>query len=560
MKKIVVLAVLMASMAMGAERYDRVDLLGEKVYFPKRNSEYIEELLNENTDDSFLELAWFYSELGYDKSGLEYIKEYKGNDRVKKAVTYHKLGAYNEEVEVIEILYDNLTEEEIRNCYEYILKISEDGKIILPEKYNSFKVYYLTYLLRNDLEFSNFFNRNTWTEEEESYIKELLAGYNLRESKWLDKVYQSIANPKERLEKAYAEIYNLEDTEGYERYFEIQKEAGIKISEKNDFELLHRYEYEGKTEEYSELYNKILKEAVDADDFDKMMSLYIVKGDYRLAYNLALEDEGMHFKFINILSKTADRNLVERAIADFEEKYPENRFGQEIKGIKINLVQDEYEKIDILKKYLEEKYSEKLLKEYLRLVNNINGQEEKNKIVEEYLFGKGMETDYLLREFINYNKDKDRFLDKLQLLSDISYYFYYSQENKKSIDKKYEKEYINYLFERGEFKEAAKYKTKLDYSQYAQLIGRGYDKLKSEANKKYPFALEWADMNDIKYFYLNEDYTYTQDIAEKIMELERRTAAEDYYLMKYYEQSGESDKAYEIGKKLGRRYLLKEEK
>ena len=74
------------------ERYELVELNNKKVYFPKENKAYIEELLESKDPDKLLYIADFYTEFHEDELAYYYFNSYTGYNSEFKARIANKLG------------------------------------------------------------------------------------------------------------------------------------------------------------------------------------------------------------------------------------------------------------------------------------------------------------------------------------------------------------------------------------------------------------------------------------------------------------------------------------
>ncbi len=556
MKKIVLMFLLVISGLIANKKYELIYLLEEPVYFPKSKSDYLNDLLNSEDKESLLDLALYYSRSGRKEAALNYLDEYSGDRKWVQAELYNNFGQYEKELLVLEEYFSYLEEEEYRSLYEYIIKLKEEHNLQLEPKYDNFNIFYLTSLVDKPNEFYEFYNSHTWTQKEKNYFEGVLFNINLRENEKLREVYFDIATNDKKLMKTYGDIYSLEDTEGYNIYFALQEELGVEIEVKNDFELLHKLRYKGKKEKYEILYEKVLNEIVANMEYDKLMTLYFISGNYKLAYNLALEREEFHFQILDKFRLNNEKEAVLRAIEDFKSLYPNSKYDENLILIELSLQEGDKEKLEVLSRYFSFYYNNRLARDYLRMIKNTGNVELLRETLEEFILEKGIEKDFLLKEYIELIEGTPDYLEKVKQLSDKKYYFQVVYNGKLKVEPYYEKEYVNYLLAIDEIESIREYKDNLSFGQYRKLVNMGYSEYKVEARSKYPLEELWMDFNSIKYFYLNKNYLYDGDIAEKLTEKETRSGAEDYYLMKYYEQSGNGKKANEIRRRLSRRYPI----
>ena len=205
----------------------------------------------------------------------------------------------------------------------------------------SFEIFYLTSILNNSSEFKSYYFLNSWTEEDKKYIEKILFDKEFDSDENFFYVYNDVADSKRKLEKAYKEIKGYEDSVAYFSYFRMQDELGMDISPENDFELLQKYKYMEEKELQSKLYEKMIGEYLVEGKEDKLMTLYFIDENYKLAYNLALKNENLHFKFLEkLLKDNLDEDLLLRALSDFENKYPKNSHLKRLTEIKASLIKD----------------------------------------------------------------------------------------------------------------------------------------------------------------------------------------------------------------------------
>ncbi len=556
MKKIVLMFLLVISGLIANEKYELIYLLEEPVYFPKSKSDYLNDLLNSEEKESLLDLALYYSKNDKKETALYYLDEYDGDRKWAQAELYNNFGEYEKEIEVLQEYFSYLDEDQYRNLYDYIIKVKNEHNLRLGQKYDNFNIFYLTNLLDKPNEFYDYYKNNQWTDEEKEYLEELLFEINLRENRKLREVYFDIASNDRKLMKTYGDIYSLEDVEGYRNYFSLEEELGVEVEVKNDFELLHKLKYKKEKDKYNILYEKILKEIVSTMEYDKLMTLYFISGNYKLAYNLALENEEFHFQFLDNFRLNNDKEAVLKAMNDFKELYPNSKYEENLLLIELTLQESDEDKLEVLKRYFAKYYNNRLARDYLRIIKNMADLDLLKVTLEEFILEKGVEKDFLLKEYIGLIEGSPDYLEKVKQLSNKKYYFQMVYEGNLKIEPYYEEEYINYLLSIDKIENIKKYKDNLSFDQYRKLINMGYSDYKVEARNKYPLEELWMDYNSIKYFYLNKNYLYDGEIAEKLVNKEARSGAEEYYLMRYYEQSGNENKANEIRMKLSRRYPL----
>ena len=127
------------------ERYELVELNNKKVYFPKENKAYIEELLESKDPDKLLYIADFYIEFHEDELAYYYFNSYTGYNNEFKAEIAKKLGVelVTKELEIesykVEDKYKGYNEinslNEIEKYFSYFKNGGTEGKNIYEKLY-----------------------------------------------------------------------------------------------------------------------------------------------------------------------------------------------------------------------------------------------------------------------------------------------------------------------------------------------------------------------------------------------------------------------------------------
>lgn len=175
MKIIITFLLLVTYIFSQVERYELVNLSNKKVYFPKANKAYLEELFNTEDKDSLLYLAEFYTEMGEDEIALGYYNSYDGYNKDLREKIAAKLGV---EVENIPIKNEVIPEFEKYKDY-FNIKNIEDLKAYL--KYFSLNL--------NDFEKNSYeklieFKFQKKTEEFNSLITTLFSDAQIRKNEY----------------------------------------------------------------------------------------------------------------------------------------------------------------------------------------------------------------------------------------------------------------------------------------------------------------------------------------------------------------------------------------
>lgn len=534
MKKIFVYLTLFSTL-FAVERYELLKILDQDVYFPKNNGAYIEELLEDKSEESLLLISELYTKLNYKDTALRYLEEYKGENKLKKAEIYEALGEFEKELQIL--LDMNLNaREEMEVFYNKVKKLSEEDKVNLGYNYNSFELFYLMSKLEDLEEFVKVYKEYEWSQEDKIYIEKVLYNIEFNADVKLKEIYIELAGERKYFSKIYNEIKSYEDTESYRMYFALQDELGIDIEAENNFELLQKYIYNNEEDKIESLYEKMLKTFLAENNKEKLMSLYFVNNNYKLAYNLALENEKLHFKFLNkLFVNEKNEEILKRALEDFKNKYQKTIYVEEIFIFEMKL--EKGKNLESYMNYLRSRYSEKILKAYIKEAGKLNDKSEVLKNIEYLIFEKGIVNSEILNAYV-YLAGKNN-TSKLMLLSNKDYYFSKLMEDGKDIPKFLENEYMEYLEKNSFSKEFLKYK----------------NNFKEDKNKENTDIVK--NEEGIKYFYLNDSYIFLVDIAEKLEEKAKLNYAEEYYLMKYYKQEGiKEEEEKNLKKKLEKMYYF----
>lgn len=517
------------SVLSAVDRYEVLTILDDKVYFPKSNASYIEELLVDSGEESLLALSDFYCELGYKDASLKYLEAYKGKNRAKVAEIYDKLGEYNKELNILMEIKPQ-TKEEYKVLFDKLKEISEKSGIDFGYEYSSFEIFYLTSMLNNSGNFKSYYSMNSWTEEDKRYIENLLFDKEFNLDQNFFYVYNDVADSKRKLEKAYKEIKGYEDNEAYFSYFRMQDELGMDVTPESDFELLQKYKYKGETELQNQLYGKMLNKYLAEGKEDKLMTLYFIDENYKLAYNLALQNESLHFKFLEgLLKESSDEDMLIRAISDFEKKYPKNSYLKRLTEIKASLIKDAGKKLDVYAEFFKQDFDWMILLDYVALYEEIKEEQDTLKLLEYFIFDRGIEEGYLVEKYIAMSSVDENTVNKLMLLNDKKYYFEEAEKLGLVIPFFIDKEYKAYLNMNSDVSTTM-------VSNERKLLEEG---------------------SGFAYFYFQPDFVYSADKVELLELKGKLNSAEEYYLMKYYEQEEiKVEEAEKLSEKLNKYYLF----
>ncbi|OQY10194.1 MAG: hypothetical protein B6I28_01490 [Fusobacteriia bacterium 4572_132] len=540
-KQFLIICLVMVSIIYGEESDDYIEnnFLNEKIYFPKRTSNYINDLLNRNDMESYYELSKAYIKLGKKEAARSYLKEYEKTSKeyLKIADIYEELEEYEKEIKMIEKYFLEATLQEKEMIYDYIKKIVEEKKIDLDiSRFKVTRYEKLRNLLEEEKEYMAYYNKENWTEEENFKIKKDLLSLNLKKNKAQKELYFKLASKYEKLEYMYSVIEDISDLNGFYKYFELAEELGLIVKFKDNYEKLYYLKWKDAEEEYKDLEKEILDEEISKGkeakrDYNKLYKLYIINHNMKLLFNLALENEEYFYEFI--VRNIKNKKYKEILIRNFIEKYPKSNKLIKLKEITIKNETDEMKKIEIINKVLENKFSSVLFDEKLRILEKMEQESEYEKELKNHIFMDYQDEKYI-KKYIKLLKNQNRIEElytELQKLNDKKYFFDIAIDNNYKIPSQYKKELIEYYMQNKMYEELMEYKKDLTYEQYAILYDEKQYQFIQSAREKYPLKKEWMDIGELKYIYFNRNFDkYDEDTINKVLDKSDKSDVEIYYL------------------------------
>lgn len=542
LKKILVLSLILTfkGMAIEPSYYQEVEALNDRMYFPKTDTRYIDELVKSDFEDRNYELAVAYLKLGKAKTSGKYIQMYEVNGDPKKLVDYYKMARNYTKLETY---LDELLETQDRDGkikYKILIedKIIDDSIPLNREKYQVNRIEKLVYLRDRDDEFKEFFNSNRWNQAEiDKIVKELS---NMELSGKAKELFDMFASDDQKLEKEYRRIQGVEDINGYMNYYTYATTLGIKPQIKMDIENIYYLSYlEDKTLDLE--IDKLVKTYILEEDREKLKIIYNFRAN-NLAkdYLLSVDDEVAYF---DLLDRGAEEEVSSKKLK-YLDTYPESKYYIEVyRDLFVN-------GSDETKDYLITRYPNTSL-----------------EVIDEYKYSKLMveEKKIYLKEKIA--KGDLAYLDRYVLLLEetgieverelrdinVEAYFRYQEKNNQDIDKVFIDEYIEYLVEKGDRKFLYKYRENLTKNQLESL-SKGSKEMLDYYKLRYP--LETIDETKFRYIYFS-DTPKIEQLEAKVMESkEELTPQENYLLAVYYYDIEDFVSSYRSTLKLIKKYKL----
>lgn len=238
--------------AASSEYYKEARIGEEVIYFPKSDTEYIDDLTEKGGAESYYELAMAHLKLNEKGTADIYIERYKEVERdLKKLLRYYRLqGDYGKVEEELKALMAE-ADEETRLRYRILIEDEVVAKEI-PIDISSYSVGRVERLfyLRNDEEgFKKYFNGQRWKRSEIDELIGRLKRERLDKGSSADKLFNMFASDRDKAEREYLKIEGAEDIGGYSSYFAYAEKVGVKPDLKSQLEKKYYLEYrEGKLE------------------------------------------------------------------------------------------------------------------------------------------------------------------------------------------------------------------------------------------------------------------------------------------------------------------------
>lgn len=549
-------------------KYEEVSVLGEKVYFPKKTSEYLIELLENENIETYYDIAKVYITLHEFSAAENFVKQYEleSDNYLKISELYHLMSNYNKEIEFIDKYLENpLEHRDILTYSDYSLKLINEKNLDIPiEKYNLSKLERLSIYLDNPSEYYDYFIANEWNEQEKIYIVNEIKGKK-SDLPFFTRILIILASSEEIEEIYYENISSIVDITGYSSYFTLLEQNSNLNSFRNDFEKFHylRHKNDITFEFYKE---KLAYDLAVKEDERGLQSLYRIEPDFKLLYNLALVNDKSCYEFIlNRINSGLDEENILKLIDIFNINFPESEFLGDILKLKLDYIVAENERLELIDNYLNSNSDIEKNIDFILMKLEILLAQDKKKLAEE-IVSKLIFSSYEKRELIEFYSNLleqtgrvEELIVNLKKLNDKSYYIEKSVHYSYSVDKIYEDVLISYYFEKGEYQNLLDYKDKLTFEMYDKLLKSGWSEFLEAALSNYSLREEWIDKHEFKYFFFDQAYDYKNEFKiTEIFEKAKRTDAETYYLAKYYELIGDFEKSSELLEELEKEYILSE--
>ena len=308
----VLLSFLVFTMEISAkiERYFLSDLNGVKVYFPKDNKTYINEIMNSNDKDKLLYLADMYSEINEEELALYYFNSYKGFNWDFKKKIGEKLGMdfytkefsqknYPEEKEYSN--YFRINSLDSLYSYSQYFSTKEDKEKNIYEKLFKYK------FEKNDKEFTELYEILEKSVKEKNIPEEVFVFQILKEDFEGAKItsfskaelffdlinYMNLTNVDKSIIKSFVEEFKNSFGNKYQKEI-LTFEINYLLSDSEKVEAIEQYLKESFDDELFEIYFKtsqnlvFLKAYIYDLVFEKRNEKYI---NYLISLDRTYEDE-----------------------------------------------------------------------------------------------------------------------------------------------------------------------------------------------------------------------------------------------------------------------------
>ncbi len=239
--------------AADSEYYKETKVGEEIVYFPKSDTEYIDYLTEKGDTESCYELAIAHLKLGQEEAAKGYIERYSKVEKDPgKLIRYYRLLGDYEMVEgELKALMEE-ADEETRLKYRILIEdeVAAKGLPIDTSAYSVGRVERLFYLRYDDEKFKTYFNGQRWKRSEIDELIDRLKGEELDRGSSAERLFEMFATDRDKLEREYLKIEDIEDIRGYINYFTYAEKLGVKPVTRSQAEKNYYLEYrEGKLKE-----------------------------------------------------------------------------------------------------------------------------------------------------------------------------------------------------------------------------------------------------------------------------------------------------------------------
>lgn len=343
----------------------------------------------------------------------------------------------------------------------------------------------------------------------------------------------------------YFSIKSVDSLDEYLNYFSLK---GNK--EKNIYEKLFKYKYEKKMQEFLLLYEELNKSVNEKNILEEVFVFQLLKENYEEGKKTAFLKPQLFMDLILFMNLNgADKTLIKEYINQFKIEF-KGKYEKEILNFEMKYLLNDAEKLAQMEKFLNNSFDEEIFEGYFKVSKNIDFLK---KYLIDLVFEKGHE------KYINYLISLDKTYEDeayLKKLFDKSYFFRYLEKNEKSVEEIYKNEYTEYLYELKNYKKLFEYKNELNFEMLKALKNNGFE-VDEIIKKKYSLELEFADLNNLKFFYFNTNLVFDEVLVKDLERQKQLNSVETYYLSRYYKSKGEHEKALELQYGLKNNYNFK---
>lgn len=554
-------------------RYKKDTINGIEVFFPKKQQEIFDAMFQSEMKETYFFIAKDYFCLEQEELSTKYFEKYDviSQNYFAKAIFYKKIGNIKKEIENLLLFLNNCNELEKNNYIEYVKKECQENNVNFP-KYIEVSKLKLLLEIENELDFSQYYKQNQWTDEENKKILSYIESRNTDNRLELNKIMTALKENQSKEEYYFDKINSIFDKNAYYAYFSALKEKNEIYAPTNEFEELLFLKYQGKNFEVNENYDKKMNEAIIQKNFEKIYGLLMLNindsNETKNYYNLSLVGEKYLAKFIKKIQLGMDigeegkrEEILNNLIISYCNTYPIGAHIEEITLIRIGLTKDNLEKIKIIDEYLAKKMSKPIFLEKLKALNAMGNYIEIEKNVKVYLESNLMNKEILSEILISFEKqgkihEGRNFLEKY---GDAVSSFEYSQKNNLTTSSELKRAAIDNYIKNGNVEKIEKFKTEMVYSQYKEVISKGNSEFNKIASEKYPIEKNWIDNNNIRFFFFTENFqNYDSKMLEMLNLKKDKNDVEKYYMAKAYSYKGDYARAIDIMREIISKYRTEE--
>lgn len=341
--------------------------------------------------------------------------------------------------------------------------------------------------------------------------------------------------PKDKEFERYFLITDLDNLDAYAKYF-----ATGENKEKNIYEKLFKYKTQKNDKEFDELYAELEKSVKEKGIIEEIFIFQILKEDYDAAKKTSFQKPQLFLDLINyMILNNNDKEKIKNYIVDFKENYPK-LYEKELLEIEIKFILKDEEKQTKIEEFLNVNFDAEIFNLYMKITKN---QDYLKNYLKKLVFEKRIEEYIVTLEKIDPSYNDEKYL---KLLFDKKYIFSYWEKEGEKIPEEYKSQYITYLFDQKNYTKLNDYLDDLNFEQLKILYNDGQKEVLEKIRAKYPLEIEFADLNDIKYFYFNKNLNFDLVLVKDLERQKQLNPVETYYLSLYYNSIGDKEKAEEL--------------